>query len=108
MNNIEDKIDELFDELEDSKLYKDYVKVKENLENESEIMNLINDIKRYQKISANNKDKSVDDKIKCLYNKLNHYPLYQSYLIIKEELEEELFMIKEAFEKYFKMMLKIN
>ena len=107
MNNIESKIDELFDELEDSKLYKDYVKVKEKLENNNEIMSIINDIKRYQKISANNKDKSVDDKIKDLYDKLNHYPLYQSYLIIKEELEEELFMIKEVFEKCFKDILEL-
>lgn len=107
MNNIESKIDELFDELEDSKLYKDYVKVKEKLENNSEIMDLINEIKRYQKIEANNKDKSVDEKIKSLYDELNHYPLYQSYLIIKEELEDELFMIKDAFEKCFKDMLKL-
>ena len=107
MNNIESKIDELFDELEDSKLYKDYVKVKESLENNNEIMNLINDIKRYQKISANNKDESVDNKIKDLYDKLNDYPLYQSYLIIKEELEEELFMIKEVFEKCFKDILEL-
>ena len=107
MNNIESKIDELFDELEDSKLYKDYVKVKESLENNSEIMDLINEIKRYQKISANNKDESVDGKIKELYDELNSYPLYQSYLIIKEELEEKLFMIKNIFENTFNDMLSL-
>lgn len=108
MNNIESKIDELFDELEDSKLYKDYVKVKESLENNNEIMDLINEIKRYQKISANNKDESVDGKIKKLYDELNSYPLYQSYLIIKEELEEKLFMIKNIFENTFNDMLSLR
>jgi len=107
MNNIQDKIDELFNELEKSKLYKDYVSVKRQLENDEEIMKLISEIKRYQKILANNKDMSVEEKIRKLYYKLESYPIYQSYLIIKENLNEELFMIKEIFEKYFQDILKI-
>lgn len=107
MNNIQLKINELFNEMEDSKLYKDYVKVKGQLENDSEVMNLISDIKRYQKIATNNKDEFIENKLKQLYDKLNSYPIYQSYLIIKEELEEELFMLKETFEKYFNGVLKI-
>lgn len=107
MNNIQDKIDELFNELEQSKLYKDYVLVKKQLENDEEIMKLISEIKRYQKVATNNKDMSVEEKIKKLYEKLESYPIYQSYLIIKENLNEELFMIKETFEKYFKDILKI-
>lgn len=108
MNNIQLEIDELFNEMEESKLYKNYVKVKVQLENDSEVMKLISDIKRYQKIVTNNKDKFIENKLKELYNKLNSYPVYQSYLIIKEELEEELFMLKETFEKYFNDVLKIQ
>ena len=107
MNNIENKIDDLFDELEKSKLYNDYIKVKNQLEFNDEIMNLISEIKRYQKISANNVDKSVDDKLKELKLKLESYPIYQSYLNIKEDLENELFEIKDTFEKYFKDILKL-
>ena len=107
MNNIENKIDDLFDELEKSKLYNDYIKVKKKLEFNDEIMNLISEIKRYQKISANNVDKSVDDKLKELKLKLESYPIYQSYLNIKEDLENELFEIKDTFEKYFKDILKL-
>lgn len=107
MNNIDKDIDKLFDEIKDSKLYKDYINIKKQLEDDKDIMNLIEEIKRYQKIGTNNKDKSVEDKIKELNKKLNSYPIYQSYLIIKEELEEKLFGIKEVFEKYFKDILKI-
>ena len=71
-------------------------------------MSIIQEIKRYQKIGTNNKDNSVEDKIKELNIKLESYPLYQSYLIIKEELEEELFNIKEVFEKYFHDILKLE
>ena len=108
MKIIENKIDNLFNELEQSDLYKNYKKIKHQLEDNIEIMNLIQEIKRYQKIGTNNKDNSVEDKIKELNKKLESYPLYQSYLIIKEELEQELFQIKEVFEKYFHDILKLE
>lgn len=107
MSDIENKIDVLFDELEESKLYKDYIKVKKQLQKDEEIMKLIDEIKRFQKIATNNKDKSVEEKLKGLYLKLESYPIYQSYLNIKENLNEELFQIKEAFEKYFKDILEL-
>lgn len=107
MDNINKKINDLFDELEESKLYNDYLRVKKQLEANDEIMNLIKEIKRYQKILANNNDKSVGEKLKNLRFNLESYPIYQSYLGIKEELENELFEIKDTFEKYFKDILKL-
>ena len=107
MNEIKDEIDLLFSDIKMSKLYKDYVKVKEKLKNNNEITALIKDIKRMQKIATNNKDKNVELEIRKLYDKLYEYPLYQSYLIVKEEIEEELFQIKEQFDKYFKDILKL-
>lgn len=107
MNNIKDKINLLFDNIENSNLYKNYLEVKEMLENNKEIMDLINNIKRLQKIATNNKDDVIERKIKDLYFKLDSYPIYQSYLIIKEELNEELCFFKDSFEKYFEELLKI-
>lgn len=108
MNDIEEKIDELFDDFEKSKLYKDYLRVQDKMANDEEIMSIINEIKKFQKISANNKDKSVELKINCLYKKLESYPIYQSYLIMHDEIEEELFMIKEIFDKYFMDLLSLK
>lgn len=107
MNNIYDKIDIMFDDFEKSRLYKDYISAKEKLENNKEIMDIINEIKRLQKIATNNKDEVVEQKIKELYDELNSYPLYQSYLVLKDEINEELFMVKDQFEKYFNEILKI-
>ena len=101
-------IDELFNYIESSKLYNDYINVREKLKNNEEIMNLIKEIKRYQKIATNNKDSSVEMKLKELYSKLNSYPLYNSYLLIKEELEEKMLMIRDVFDKYFYDLLKID
>lgn len=107
MNDIKLKIDDLFVELKSYKLYEDYIRVKKQLEENEEITNVITEIKRYQKIATNNSDEVIEQKIKELYAKLESYPVYQSYLIIKETLNEELFMIKEVFDKYFEEILKI-
>lgn len=108
MSDIEEKIDELFDDFESSKLYNDYLNIQDKISKDKEIISVINEIKKFQKISANNKDKSVELKINELYKKLESYPIYQSYLIMHDEIEEELFMIKEVFDKYFKSILRIN
>ncbi len=108
MSDIEEKIDELFADFEESKLYKDYLSVQDKMANDEEIISVINEIKKFQKISANNKDKSVELKINDLYKKLESYPIYQSYLIMHDEIEEELFMIKEIFDKYFMDLLSLK
>ncbi len=108
MSDIEEKINELFDDFESSKLYNDYLNIQDKISKDKEIISVINEIKKFQKISANNKDKSVELKINELYKKLESYPIYQSYLIMHDEIEEELFMTKEVFDKYFKSILRIN
>ena len=47
MNDIEEKIDELFDDFEKSKLYKDYLRVQDKMANDEEIMSIINEIKKF-------------------------------------------------------------
>ncbi len=107
MNDIKRDIDNLFDEFEHSKLYEDYLNVKLKLEASEEIMNLIEEIKRLQKIATNNKDENIEIRIKELYEQLEKFPLYQSYLIIIDQINEELFQVKEQFDKYFKNVLKL-
>lgn len=107
MDDISNEIDNLFDSFENSKLYKDFVNVKKQLESNEEIMNIIIRIKRLQKIATNNKDEMVEKEIKDLYKKLESYPLYQSYLIIKDLVQDELFGVKEQFDSYFKEILSL-
>ena len=107
MNDIKSQIDELFDEIKESELYKTYQDVTTQLENNKDIMKLIAEIKRLQKIATNNKDSVIENNIKELYSKLNEYPVYASYLDTKERLNEELSYIKDVFEKYFEKLLKL-
>lgn len=108
MDDIALDIDNLFDSFKNSKLYKDFVNVKKQLESNEEIMNIITRIKRLQKIATNNKDEMVEKEIRDLYKKLESYPLYQSYLIIKDLVQDELFGVKEQFDSYFKEILSLD
>ena len=108
MNSVISDIDVLFTNIKESNIYKEYIEVTKKLKKNNDIMSIIEEIRRYQKIGTNNKDKSVEEKLKELYELLEGYPLYQSYLIIKEELENLLFNMKEVFDKYFNDILKIN
>lgn len=108
MNNIKEDIDNLFVELKESTLYKNYVSAKKQLEENTEIMNIINEIRRMQKIATNNNDDIIEKNIKDLYMKLESYPLYQSYLILKEELENKLYNISSSFSSYFNDLLKLD
>ena len=107
MNSIKKDIDILFEKINDSSNYKDYVNVIKKMKKNDEITNLIKEIKRLQKILVNEKDKVVEKELENLYKKLESYPIYQSYLIKKESLEEDLFNVKETFEKYFKDILNL-
>ena len=50
---IENKIDELFEAIENSNEYKSYLKIGKVLKEDSEINSLINDIKKLQQKSVN-------------------------------------------------------
>lgn len=108
MNDIKKDIEDLFNEFEKSKLYNDYLAAKEKLEQNEEIMKVIKRIKELQKIATKTKNENVEQQIKDLYSKLDSYPLYQSYLILKDEIEEKLFFLKNQFDKYFNNILFIE
>lgn len=108
MNDIKKDVDELFEELKSSALYKNYESAKNQLEENNEIKKIINEIKRLQKIVANNDDYIVENNIKELYKELDNYPLYQSYKEIKEELQMELLYISREFNHYFHDILKLE
>lgn len=107
-SDITIKIDELFAELKETDAYKNYISAKKQLEDNKEIIDIITNIKRLQKIAVNNKDDIIEKELKELYGKLNFYPLYQSYLEYKEELETKLQIISKTFNDYFFEILNLN
>lgn len=104
MNNILDKIDELIDLIKNSSDYKKYILLKEKIEKDNDIMDLINLIKSKQKeivkLKSKKMDYSLEDKvIKESLDKLNSYPIYVEFNYIQEDLNILFQNIKNSIEK---------
>lgn len=108
MNNFIKDIDDLFDEIKKTNTYTNYICCKNKLKQNKEINDLIEEIKSLQKKFVNTHDISIKKQIKKLNERLIDYPIYQEYLNYSEELNEELFVIKDQFEKYFNEILKLE
>lgn len=108
MNDIYKEVDDLFNDFKNTELYKNYISCKSKIESNKEIMDLIDNIKRYKKIYVNKKDVKVKEELDKLYDKLNRYPIYQSYLIYKDEINDYLIKLSCRFNKYFKDILELE
>lgn len=103
---MENKIDELFETIQNSQEYIEYKKIQELLKNDIEINNLIENIKELQKKSTkleydnNSEYKEIDKEIKNKITKLNSYPIYIEYKNKMNELNDILAMSSNMIEKY--------
>lgn len=103
---IETKIDELFESITSSNLYKDYLEIGNILEGNEEINTLVKEIKCLQQKSVQleyNHDeeyKKVDKIIEEKVNLLNSKPIYQEYLRRMNALNDCIAMSSSNIEKY--------
>ena len=103
---IENKIDDLFKTIENSKEYQDYLKIGKSLEKDETINKLIEEIKELQQKSTmleyNNDEsyKEVDKEIELKVKELNSKPAYQEYLNKMDEFNDILAMSSKNLEDY--------
>ena len=103
---IDNKINELFQAIENSNEYRAYLEIGAILERDKEINTLIDDIKSLQKKSVNleyNNDvsyKEVDKEIEEKVKLLNSKPIYQEYLNRMGEFNDILSMSSNNIEEY--------
>ena len=103
---IESKLEELFNSIENSKLYKEYRSIENILNKDEEIKKLIDEIKTLEKKATyleNNGDDSyklVDEEIKRKSDILNSKQVYIEYLNKMEEFNDELAMSSRIINDY--------
>ena len=103
---IDNKIDELFQAITDSKEYQSYLKIGEVLASDEEINELINKIKELQKKSVsleeqgNDEYKILDKEIEVMVEELNKKPLYQEYLRRMNNFNDILASSSNNIEQY--------
>lgn len=103
---INNKINELFDTINNSKEYLEYQKIKDVLEKDESIISLIEEIKILQQKSVdleyNNdlKYMEIDKEIEEKVNELNNNPIYQEYLNKINEFNDILATSSKMLEQY--------
>ena len=103
---VNSSIEELFNSIENSSLYKRYKKMSEILSKDSDIKKLLDEIKsldqeaNYLESIGDMKYKEIDEEIKVLADVLNNNCVYQEYLNCMDEFNDELSISSRMIEKY--------
>lgn len=103
---INNSLEELFNSIENSNLYKEYKKMSSILSKDEEIKKLIDEIKELEKQATyleqigDEKYKEIDEEIKRKADILNSKHIYQEYLERMDEFNNELAMSSKMIESY--------
>ena len=105
---IASSVNDLFESINNSKEYQDYLKIKDVLEQDESIISLIDEIKVLQQESVNlefsgdDKYKEIDKVIEEKVCILNNNPTYQEYLNKIEDFNNILTTSSKMLENYVK------
>lgn len=103
---INNSLEELFNSIENSSLYKQYKKMENILSKDSEIKILLDEIKELEKEATyleymgDPKYKEIDEEIKRKADILNNKHVYQEYLEKMDEFNNELSTSSRMIEQY--------
>lgn len=106
MNNKEilNKVDEIIKEIEDSDDYKKYLLLKEEINNNKELVLLINKVRQMNKDYTHKMVKK--EELDSVTNELNNHPLYREYLNTISVINNEFSIIENTINNYFKKKLE--
>lgn len=96
---IENKIDEIINEIESSPDYQKYLSLKEQIKNNKELMELINKVRVMQK-DVLHKKKTKED-LEKIVDELNNHPLYREYNNTLYEINNTYGIIESSLNNYF-------
>lgn len=106
LNNtlILNKLDEIINEIETSEEYKKYLVLKDEIKKNKELVLLINKVRQLNKDYSHKLVKK--DELDRLTNKLNNHPLYREYLNTISVINNELSIVENAINNYFRKKLE--
>ncbi len=100
---IETKIDEIIQEIENSDIYIRYLTLQKQIESNSELMELINRVKVMQKDVIHKKKKQAE--LDKLMDELNNNPLYREYSNSIYEINNTYGIIETSINNYFNKLM---
>lgn len=100
---VNDKIDEIINEIETSDIFKKYLLLKDKISNNKELMELINKVRIMQKDYLHKKVSK--EKLDIMVNELNNHPLYREYNNTLYEINNTYGIIESNLNNYFYQLL---
>lgn len=103
---VNNSIEDLFNSIENSTLYKRYKKMNDILSKDTKIKDMLDEIKSleqeatYLESIGDEKYKEIDDIIKQKADVLNNNIVYKEYLNCMDEFNDELSMSSKMIESY--------
>ena len=106
-----EKVDELVSLIKESSDYKRYLELNKKMKEDKEIIELVNEIKNYQKLIVNmeyrkENTKEYEEKINYNLEKLNTFPIYLEYSYLQEDLNNLFQDIKKILENHINEVVK--
>ncbi len=96
---IEKKVDEIVSEIETSEVYQKYLSLKDKMEANKELMELINKVRIMQQDVIHKKKNEKD--LELLMDELNREPLYVEYKNTVDEINDTFTIIENSLNNYF-------
>lgn len=109
MEKLYKSLDEVITCIKESPEYRDCLKIKEQMDSNEELVDLINKVKDLQKkYIRSNYDSNIKEELDKCQTKLNEIPIYNIYLKELEEVNYMIDYVKDSLNTYFDNLLNKN
>ncbi len=106
MEKLYKSLDEVITCIKESPEYKECLKIKEQMDSNEELVNLINKVKEFQKkYIRSNYDSNIKKELDESNRELNDIPIYNIYLQKLEEVNNMIDYVKDSLNIYFDELL---
>ena len=106
MEKLYKSLNEVIDCIKESPEYKDCIKIKEQMDSNEELVELINKVKELQKkYIRSNYDSNIKKELDKYESKLKEIPIYNIYLTKLEEVNKMIDYVKDSLNDYFDKLL---
>ena len=106
MEKLYKSLDEVITCIKESPEYKDCLKIKEQMDSNEELVDLINKVKELQKkYIRSNYDSNIKKELDKYESKLKEIPIYNIYLTKLEEVNKMIDYVKDSLNDYFDQLL---
>ncbi len=102
MESVNKSLKEVIDCIKNSKEYKNCILLKEKMDSNEDILQLIKEVKEYQKKYVKSYyDESIKKELEKLINQLSDIPIYSAYMQNLEIINEKIDYVRDELNDYF-------